>query len=101
MEMGAGFPEQLISTLRMNNVGLTRRGKSLMMASCQKSLKFEKVAANTRRLFGSRGNGGLQAVLITEEAVEPCEGDGDKDTCVAYKKAGRREVGTKKEDGAL
>ena len=75
-KMGAGLPEQFISKLRMNVAGLSRREKSLAMSSSQKSLKFDEVAANMRRLYGSRGGSGRRGVLITEEAVGP-EGSGE------------------------
>ena len=39
MEMGAGFPGQVSSILRMNNAGLSGREESLVMASSHKSLK--------------------------------------------------------------
>ena len=75
METGAGFPEQFISTLSMDNAGLPRKEKSLVMASNHKSLESGEVAANMRRSLGSRGGGGRQDVLITEEAVRTSESD--------------------------
>ena len=60
METGAGFPEQFVATLRMNNAGLPRKEESLVMAIRHKSLKSKDVAANARRSFGSRGGGGRQ-----------------------------------------
>ena len=57
MEMGAGFPDQFVSILRVNNDALSYRQKSLAIASCHKSLKFEDASANLRGLFGPRGNG--------------------------------------------
>ena len=75
METGEGFPEQSAPKLRMNNALLPRQEKSLVMASNHKSLKFEEVAANMRRLFGSRGGGSRQDVLTTEEADGPLGSD--------------------------
>ena len=54
MEMGAGYPEQFVSVLRMDNAALSRHEKSLVMASCHRSLEFETASGNMRRLFGSR-----------------------------------------------
>ena len=51
VEMGTGFPEQLVFIVRMQNAGLPRREKSLVAASGQGGLKFVDVTANTRRLF--------------------------------------------------
>ena len=69
MEMGAGFPGQFVSILRMDNAALSRREKSLVMASCHDSLRFEGASASTRELFGSRGGGRRQGALLVEEAV--------------------------------
>ena len=55
LEMGAGSPERIAPILRMRNAGVPRQDKSLSTACSHKSLKFEGVAANLRRLFGSRG----------------------------------------------
>ena len=55
MEMGTGSPAQFTPVLRMDNAAVPRHAKSLVMARCQKSLRFEDVSANLRRLFGSRG----------------------------------------------
>ena len=77
--MGAGFPEQFIPISCMGNAALFRHGKSLVIASCRKSLRFEDASAKTPRLFGSRGGGSRQDALITEEAVEPHASDGDLD----------------------
>ena len=71
MEMGAGFPEQFISMLRVNNAGSPRRGKSLAMANERRISEFVEAAANMRRLCGSRGAGGRQDALIAGEAVGP------------------------------
>ena len=73
--MGAGLPEQFVSLLRMNIAGLPRKEKSLVTASCRESLASDDVVADTRALLGSRGGGGRRNVLITEEAVDPSEGD--------------------------
>ena len=55
LAMCAGYPERPISTLRMKNAALSRREKSLAMASSHKGLKFEDAAANARRFLESRG----------------------------------------------
>ena len=99
MGMGAGFPEQLISKLRTNDAALSRKGKSLVMASSHKSLKFDEASANMRRLFGSRGGSGRIDALITGEAVGPLGNDGDLGACLANKKAEEHGVGQKKKDG--
>ena len=87
MGMGDGFPGKFISILRAGNAGLPRRGKSLVMASSHKSLKFDGAAANMRRLFGSRGWSRRQDVLVAEEAVGYSGSDEDLDACEANKKA--------------
>ena len=99
MEMGPGFPDQFISILRMHNAALPRQEVSLVMASSRERLKFEEVAANMRRLFGSRSRIGRQYALITEEAVGPLESGGDLDALSAYNKAKRQGVGKKKKNG--
>ena len=71
LEMGAGFPEHCISVLRRYHAVRPGRGTTLVMASSRRSLMLHEVAANVRRLFGSRGGGGRQDVLITEEAFRP------------------------------
>ena len=75
MTMGTGFPEQFAPILRMRNAGSLRHGKSPVMASSQKALTFTEAAANMRRISGSRGRGGRQDVLITEEADGALVGD--------------------------
>ena len=59
-----------------------RQDKSLALASSHKNLKFEGVAADMRRLFGSRGGGSRQDVSITEEADGPSESEKDQEACV-------------------
>ena len=65
IEMGAGAPEQFASILRVDNTALSRQEKSLVLASCHKSLRFDDASASMRRLFGSRGSGGRQDALLT------------------------------------
>ena len=71
-----------------------------MLASSQKNLRFVDVAANTRRLFGSRGGAARQDVLVTEDVDEPLGGDGNREACVANKKGKKQEVGQKRREGA-
>ena len=99
MEMGAKFPEWFISKVRTSSAELPLKEKSPVMASCRKGLKFDAAAVNAGRLFGSRGSGGRQDVLITEEAIEPLASDGGQDARAAYKKAQKKGVGKKKKDG--
>ena len=61
----------------MNNAGLPKQEKSLIMASSLKRLRFEDASANMRRVFGSCGGGGGQDVLLTEWTVKAEESDGD------------------------
>ena len=65
MEMGAGFPDQFGSILRMRAAGPPRQEKSPVIASGHRSLKFGEAAASMRSLSGSRGGSGRQDVLIT------------------------------------
>ena len=99
MEMRAGFPGQFASILRMHNAGLPRREKSPVMASSHNGLRSVEVAANMRRLSGSRGGGGRQDAPITEKADGPWVNDKDKGTCVTNKKAKGQGVGQKRKDG--
>ena len=87
MGMGAGFPGQFASILRMSNAGVSRREKSLVIASCRRSLKFADASANMWRLFGSRGGGTRQDALFTEEAAESRASDEDMDDSADYRKA--------------
>ena len=87
MGMGADVPGQFASILRLDNAAPPRHEKSLVRASCHKSLKFEDASANMQRLFGSRGSGRRQDDLLTEEAVEPRVSDEDLDVLAAYGKA--------------
>ena len=70
------------------------------MPSSRESLEFDEAAANTRRLFGSRGGSGRQDVLITEEAVGPSESDEGQGARAAYGKSKKKGAGQKKNDGA-
>ena len=69
MVMAAGSPWRFASILRMNNAGLPRREKSLVIASCYKGLRFEDLSANMRRRFGSRGRGSRQDAPFSEETA--------------------------------
>ena len=64
LEMGAGFPGQRVSTLRVINAGLRRREKSLVMASCRESLKFEDASAGARRLSDRAGEVGGRMLFL-------------------------------------
>ena len=99
LNMGPGFAEQFIPILRMKNAGLPRQAKSLLMASRPKSLMFDKVEADMRRFFGSRGSGGRQDVLLTEEAVAPSGSDEYLGACMVYEEAKNRGAGRQKKDG--
>ena len=70
------------------------------MVSSHKSLKFEEVAADMRRLFGPRGGCNRQDVMTTEEAVRHLGSNEDLDACVLYKEARRRTVGQRRKAGA-
>ena len=96
MDTGAGFPELCISIVRANNAGLPRPEKSLVTAISHTSLKFEEVAANVRRLFGSRGEKSRQDVLLTEEAAGSLGSSGDLDAWAAYGKAKKQGAGNKR-----
>ena len=69
------------------------------MASSRKSLRFEDVSANTRRLFGSPGGGSRQDALLSEETAEPNAGDEDLDVLAAYRKEKKQGAGEKKKQG--
>ena len=94
-----GFPEHVISSLRLQNAGLSRQEKSLALASSQKSLTFMGVAASMRRLFGSRGGAIRQNVLITQDVEGPFGRESDQGARATYKKAKKQGVGQKRRDG--
>ena len=98
MEMSMGFPEQFVSISTVNNAGLPRQVKSLVMASSQKRLKFEGASAHMRRLFGSRGDRGRQDGVLTGEGNGSQGGDEDLEAWVAYRKAKERGAGKKKQN---
>ena len=99
--MGAGFPEQVVSILRMDNAALTHHQKSLVMASFQNSLKFERASADMRRLFGSCGSGRKQGALITEKAAESNVRYEGLDILAATRKARKQGLGKTKGDSSL
>ena len=66
-----------------------------MTASSHKSLEFEEVAANARRLFGSRGGASRQDVLTAETADGPLENKKGQEACTSNKKAEKQGVGRK------
>ena len=84
----------------MNNAVLSRRGKSLVMASRRKSSKFEDALANIRRLFGSRRGGTRQDALFTEEVLGPLASDEDSDALAAFRQEEKRGAGEKKKDSS-
>ena len=93
VEMGAGFPGQFVSILRMDDAALSRHEELLVMASCRECLKFEDVSANMRRLFGSRGGGSRQDALSAEVTAESLGSDEDLDILAAYRKANKQGAG--------
>ena len=97
MEMGAKFPEWFISKVRTSSAELPLKEKSPVMASCRKGLKFDVAAVNARRLFGSRGSGGRQDVLITEEAIEPLASDGGPRCARGVQEGAEKRRGKEKE----
>ena len=99
MEIGAGFPEQCASISRKNIAALSRHEKSLVMASCHRSLRFEDASANIRRPSGSRGSGSRQDALLTEEEADPHASEEDLDILMAYRKAEKQGAGKKKKEG--
>ena len=96
MGMGASFPEQCVSILRMANAALSRHDKTSFIAICYKSLRFEGASANMRREYGSRGSGSRQDALLTEEAVGPRASDEDLDILAAYRKPKNKGWGRKR-----
>ena len=82
--MGAGYPDQIASILRMDNAALSRQEKSLLMAICHTSLWFADASANMRRLFVSRGIERRQDAMISRKAVEPRVSDEDLEAPAAY-----------------
>ena len=87
MEMGAGFPGQLASMLRLDAAAQSLHEKSSIMASCHISLRFDDASADLRTLLGSRESGSRKDALLSEEAAEPHTGDEDWDVLAAYRKA--------------
>ena len=95
MEMGAKFPEWFISKVRTSSAELPLKEKSPVMASCRKGLKFDVAAVNARRLFGSRGSGGRQDNLFTEElagSLASETGDGYSQTRRGRGEGGRADI---------
>ena len=60
---------------------------------------FVEAAANMRRLFGSRGEGSRQDVLIAEEADGPLVRDKEQEACAPNKQAKEQGAGQKRNDG--
>ena len=85
--MGSGFPEQYASILRIYNAGTPRQEKSLLMAGSPKSLKVIEVAADMRKLFGSRGGAGRQDVSTKGETNGHLVNSRDRGACATYRKA--------------
>ena len=74
--MGGAFPDASVSILRMQNAALSRNGKSLSLASVQRSLDFPTVAKQMRPLCEPRGGSARQAVLAaTDSEMESEEED--------------------------
>ena len=84
MEAYAGFPEQFIAIWRMQNAGLLRRERPLVLASGQKSLKFMDVAESMRRLSGSCDGAPRQDVFITDDTDGHSGGDRDQEARATY-----------------
>ena len=88
MLMGAGFPDEFAPELRMQNAALTKRGKTMVLASLGNTSAFPTVSANIRRLFGPCGYVSRQDVLIAQymDTVPEVE---DFEAWAAYRKAKR------------
>ena len=91
-------PKDKLVLVRMDNATPSRREKSVVSASCRKSLLFEDTSANMRKLFGSRGSGNRQGALFTGEEGESRASDEDLDVLAAYGKR-KKSRGGKEEEG--
>ena len=98
-EMGARFPVAFDSILLMQNAALSLQGKSRVLASTQKRLKFTDVAATARRLFGSCGGTARQDILITGDADGPLGSDKEQAARATYEKARTHGAGQERRDG--
>ena len=99
--MGSGSPERVASILRMHNAALPRQEKSLVMASSHKSLKFVEAAANLRTLFGSRGAGSRQGVLVAEKAGGPLASERGQEVYATREKLKKHGAGQNRKEGFL
>ena len=75
MPIGRGFPNEVVSALRMQNAALTKNEKTLALASLRNTLAFPEVSAQMRQLFGPYGYASRQNVPRTADMDTVSEKD--------------------------
>ena len=86
MSMGAGFPDEYVSVLCLQNANLSKNERQLVMARVGSAFNFTTVTAQMRRLFGNVGSTANQDALVMEDAISESEED-DAEILAAYRKA--------------
>ena len=64
--MGRGFPDEVLSTLCVQNAALSKNETSLASDGIRKTPASPEVASQTRRLLGPRGNAARADMFLDE-----------------------------------
>ena len=68
MAMGAGFPEEFVSSLLVQNTASSENDMSPVWARVQGAMAFAEAAKQMRRLFGKCGSAAREDVLVAADA---------------------------------
>ena len=93
MQPGGTFPEAAVAVLFLQNAGLRRHGKSMVLAITYGHLGIQETAPQVERLFGLAGSSGNQGVLFADDSrkiVYPHMCREKFDPYVAYRKAQKK-----------
>ena len=66
MLIGAAFPDEFVSVLRMQNAALAENGKTMVLVSLGNTLAPPHASAQMRRLLGYRGHASQLDVSVAQ-----------------------------------
>ena len=95
VQMGAGFPDEFVSAPCVQNAGLSKMGRMLVLASLGNTLAAPQVSSRMQRFFGSCAYASRLDVLIAQD-VDTVSEEEDFENWAAYRKAKRA-----KKDGGV
>ena len=88
MLMGFGLPDEFASILRMQNAGLSKNEKTMVLASLRNTAASPNASPQVRRVFGPCGYASRQDVFAAQD-MDTASEEGDFEAWIPFRRAER------------